>query len=109
MIVVLRNQNLAKAIRTVSSASSLANQLNGWQQHANQDTDDGNYHQQFDQGKTLSTRNQHKKTPIEKEIFSHSFYYNFKLNRIVEARYRRFSIVLKKNPPVSKRVLVVFV
>jgi hypothetical protein len=37
--------------------------LNGWQQHANQDTDDGDNHQQFDQGKTLSTRICHTQTP----------------------------------------------
>jgi hypothetical protein len=39
--------------------------LNCWQQHANKNADDGDNHQQFDQGKTLS-RNLHNTTPSKK-------------------------------------------
>jgi hypothetical protein len=45
---------LLQVVGALHAASSFASGLHGWQQQSNQNTDDGNHHQQFDQGETAA-------------------------------------------------------
>ena len=46
---------LSHAIQTARSTRSFTDLLDRWQQHANQDSDDGDNNQQFDQSECLSS------------------------------------------------------
>ena len=49
-----REANLSQLVKTLGSSGSLSDLLNRRKQHANQDADDGNHHQQFDKRKSRS-------------------------------------------------------
>lgn len=50
--VVTSERQLTHTVRAIHAASRFPRRLHGWQQQPNQYTDDGDHHQQLDQGKT---------------------------------------------------------
>ena len=48
-----RQPHLSKIVRAIRTAGALAHRLDGGQQQADQNTDDGNDHQEFHEGKAV--------------------------------------------------------
>jgi hypothetical protein len=55
LIIVSRQADLLQVVQALCAAGCLTNLLNGWQQKANQNANDGNDDEQFYQGKSLTT------------------------------------------------------
>jgi hypothetical protein len=56
MMIVERDAKLLEIVRALHAAGRLARGLHGGQEQGNQDTDDGDYHQQFNERETGSSR-----------------------------------------------------
>ena len=55
VIVMASQPDLTEIIRARHSASSFTGLLDSWEKQGNQHTNDGNYHQKFDEGKAERT------------------------------------------------------
>jgi hypothetical protein len=51
--------DLVEVVAALHASRGLADLLHGWQEQPDEDSDDGNYHQQLDQCKTLSGSRTH--------------------------------------------------
>jgi hypothetical protein len=67
VVVVQRQPELFEIVAALGTPSRFASRLHGGEQKRDQNTDDGNNHQQFHQGKTESLQKLHGTSPENQE------------------------------------------
>jgi hypothetical protein len=65
MVVVQRKANLLEVVKTLDAVGGFSDLLHGRDQEPNQDGDDGNHHEQLNQGETLPAAGTQPRSNLE--------------------------------------------